>query len=434
MSKKHILMITNHGIHEWDPQPGLPDTGGQNLYVNQLSRTLADMGYRVTIANRGGYPDPRTGEPRTGIRKKDKDQKIVYLEDENDKFVRKEEMKPYIPELRECLHTYLEREGDEIDLIISHYWDGALLGLQLNKVLDNPVPHIWVPHSLGAIKKRNVPEERWADLKIDERIETEKEMIDAFDYTVATSALIRTSLSEDYGREASLFLPPCIRTERFHPRDVPGDNEIWSFLAGISSRSGQKMKEASYIIEISRTDRTKQKGLLIRAFSEVLKRSGRSDLYLILSLGERKKELYGELRDLIESLGIGEQILEIGFEVERLPWLYAVSSVYCSPSIMEGFGMSVQEAAATAVPAVGSRHIPFLTEYLSRPSDEGVAGAIVVEEQEPKAYADALTWMLEHESERKAMGKRALDITIPAFTWEESTKVLLDAIGFRDKR
>jgi hypothetical protein len=37
MSKKHILMITNHGIHEWDPQPGLPDTGGQNLYVNQLS-------------------------------------------------------------------------------------------------------------------------------------------------------------------------------------------------------------------------------------------------------------------------------------------------------------------------------------------------------------------------------------------------------------
>ena len=26
----HILQVTNHGLHEWEITPGLPDTGGQN--------------------------------------------------------------------------------------------------------------------------------------------------------------------------------------------------------------------------------------------------------------------------------------------------------------------------------------------------------------------------------------------------------------------
>ena len=54
--RPHILMVTNHGIHQWDVIPGLPDTGGQNMFVNQLSATLAWLGFRITIANRGGYP------------------------------------------------------------------------------------------------------------------------------------------------------------------------------------------------------------------------------------------------------------------------------------------------------------------------------------------------------------------------------------------
>ncbi len=26
--RKHVLMTTNHGIHQWKVIPGLPDTGG----------------------------------------------------------------------------------------------------------------------------------------------------------------------------------------------------------------------------------------------------------------------------------------------------------------------------------------------------------------------------------------------------------------------
>ncbi|MFP4617597.1 MAG: hypothetical protein ACLFMZ_02025, partial [Spirochaetaceae bacterium] len=152
--RSHILMITNHGIHQWEVVPGLPDTGGQNVYVNQLTDVLADFGFKITIVNRGGYPHPTTGEMRRGRRYKDARRRILYIEDTTREFVRKEAMKPQIPELVDFLYSTLDKEGQKTDLIVSHYWDAALLGAEFNDRLQEPLPHLWVPHSLGAIKKR----------------------------------------------------------------------------------------------------------------------------------------------------------------------------------------------------------------------------------------------------------------------------------------
>ena len=79
--RKHILMITNHGIHQWNVMPGLPDTGGQNVFVNQFSLALAKFGYKITILNRGGYPHPVTHEWQRGVDYQDRNQRIIYLED-----------------------------------------------------------------------------------------------------------------------------------------------------------------------------------------------------------------------------------------------------------------------------------------------------------------------------------------------------------------
>ena len=59
--------------------------------------------------------------------------------------------------------------------------------------------------------------------------------------------------------------------------------------------------------------------------------------------------------------------------------LYNATSVYCTPSVMEGFGMSAQEAAATARPVVASNLVPFVCEYLvGRPGDDVAAKVIFV--------------------------------------------------------
>jgi len=69
-------MITNHGIHQWQVIPGLPDTGGQNVFVNQFTEALAKLGFRITIVNRGGYSHPVTGEPQRGLCYQDENQRI----------------------------------------------------------------------------------------------------------------------------------------------------------------------------------------------------------------------------------------------------------------------------------------------------------------------------------------------------------------------
>lgn len=47
------------------------------------------------------------------------------------------------------------------------------------------------------------------------------------------------------------------------------------------------------------------------------------------------------------------------------------------------------------------------------------------------AFADALTLLLTDPARREAMGRQALNITVPYFTWEHRTRDLLEDLGVR---
>jgi len=437
---KHVLMITNHGIHQWQIIPGLPDTGGQNVFVNQFTAALAKLGFRITIANRGGYPHPVTGRPRRGLRYKDTHQRILYSEDGVGEFVRKEDMNARIPSLVRFLCAFLEAEATPVDLIISHYWDGAKIGVLYNRNREERVTHVWVPHSLGAIKKRNVPQEKWRGLRIDERIAIERALIPELDAIAATSSTISQALQEDYSyAREPLFLPPCVDTDRYHPRDISESHAIWAFLGQRSGLSSDVVSRLKIVTEISRTDTTKRKDLLIKAFARAHERV--PDTLLVLSIDESEKELARNLKGLIRDLRLRGSIAPVGYIWDRLPALYAVTDIYCSPSIMEGFGMSVQEAAATGVAVVASDRVPFATEYLlgenpreipvegtDRPLMVG-EGATVVPADSVNGFASALEMLLRENDRRESMGRRAYRITVPSFTWPSRLSAFLDELN-----
>ncbi len=445
--RKHVLMITNHGLHQWRIVPGLPDTGGQNVFVNQFTKALVERGFKVTIANRGGYPHPTTDEMRQGIRYKNKHQRIVYLEDDTKKFIRKEDMVEQIPQLVESLKTFLGNIGDWVDLIISHYWDGAKIGVEYNREKQNAIKHIWVPHSLGAIKKENVSRDKWANLRIDERIEIEKSMIDELDGIAATSSAISESLQEDYGYNGPhLFLPSCIDTDRYHPRDVAGDHEVWEFLSERTGLTEEEIQLRKIITEISRTDTTKRKNVLIKAFAQV--RGQLSDTLLIISIDDSAGELAEDLKQLISDLELDDHVAVVGYIWDLLPTVYAISDIYCTPSVMEGFGMSAQEATATKVPVVSSPRVPFVTEYLqgenvkkiwydkdkqAEPLRQG-CGSIVVPVDDVDGFAHALKLLLEDDDLRRKLGKTAYEVTIPYFSWGRVVDEFLDKIDVTAER
>lgn len=445
---KHVLMITNHGIHQWDVIPGLPDTGGQNVFVNQLTDTLERRGFKITIVNRGGYAHPVTGEIHKGLVYKNKSTRILYIEDNIKAFVPKEQMEPQLSALAEDLAGFVREEGLSADLIISHYWDGAMLGVMLNKALaaddKAAAPHVWIPHSLGSIKGRNVKPFRRQELNIDRRIEIEREIVQTVDLVADTSTAVREALLCDYRTKSAIFLPPCVQTDRFSPRNIEDNHEIWSFLSGASSLPAEEIRRCTIVSEISRTDTTKRKNILIEAFARVHKE--RPDTFLVVAVDRNEKELSDELLGMIDRAGIATHTAVIGNEWDRMPFIYAVSDVYCSPSIMEGFGMSAQEAAATGVPVVGSTLIPFVMEYLlgdvniqASYKDDSEAtrtmvqgeGAVAVRPNDEAGFAAALRMLIENKDLRKKMGRAAYQITIPYFTWDTMVDAFFETLKQR---
>lgn len=439
--RPHLLMITNHGIHQWEVIPGLPDTGGQNVFVNQMTSSLVKHGFKVTIVNRGGYLHPNTGLMRRGLDYQDEFQRILFIEDGKKEFVRKEDMHEQIPELVNFLDNFFVQEDSQIDLIISHYWDAAKIGILFNERLSEKQKHIWIPHSVGALKKRNMDPSTWPSLRIDERIDVEKEIVKQVDDIGATSSAIKNALKNDYGYETELFLPPCIDTDRFHPADLSRDQSIWGFLSQSGPLSGEEIKKRKIITEISRTDDTKRKDVLIKAFAKL--RKTMPDTALIVSIDDNKQELSQKLRKLITDLKVEDSVIAVGSVWDVLPKIYAVTDLYCTPSVMEGFGMAIQEAAASETPAVASDLVPFAVEYLLGDDVEEVSagkgvlkkgeGAIVAPHDDVDAFAKAMELVLKDDKVHRAMAKKALDITIPYFTWDNLSREFLKDIGIELK-
>ena len=441
--RRHVLMLTIHGIHQWDIVPGLPDTGGQNVFVNHLSQALVDQGFKVTTVNRGGYPHPITGKIRKGFHYKDESQRILYLEDGIKGFIRKEDMQASIPALIDFLNKNLDLDSNSVDLIISHYWDGGVAG-DLCKQRVPQIKHIWVPHSLGSIKKANISPQHWMDLRIDSRIQIETRLTQVVDGIGSTSTRIKTALKQDYGYTGPIYwLPPCVDPDRFHPRQVLESDAVWEFLSQHTQLTPPEVRACQIITEISRTDTTKRKNILIAAFAQISLRF--PDTLLVVSIDDHQRDLAHEMRTLIQDLQVGSRTVVVGSIWDLLPTLYAVTEIYCTPSIMEGFGMSAQEAAATGVPIIASDKVPFAIEYLlgenRRQIDASLTsgkplilgeGAIVVPADEVGGFAHALELLLSDEDLREEMGARAYQITIPQFTWQTVVHTFLEAIDFKN--
>jgi glycosyltransferase involved in cell wall biosynthesis len=244
----------------------------------------------------------------------------------------------------------------------------------------------------------------------------------------ATSGTIRDSFRDDYDFTGKVYwLPPCVDMDRYHPQVIHDNDPIWGLLQEELRLPLEDLKNKKIITEISRTDHTKRKDILIRAFAKAHQEE--PDSLLVVSINQEQKELAVELLNLIKDLGIQESTAVVGSIWEELPALYNITDIYCTPSIMEGFGMSAQEAAATGVPVIASDKVVFVTEYLlgeqplevdlpdGHPYSQG-EGALVVPADDVDGFAAAMVSLLQDDPLREQMGKAAHDITVPYFSYD----------------
>ena len=136
-----IAMISTHGYWSDPPPAGATDTGGQTLYVLQLSKECARTGRRVVILVRWFAPYPRVERLEPNLW-------LVRIPAGGDRFIRKEDIYPLAPELAEYATAVAARFGAQA--VMGHYADGMVVAAEVATRLGLPL--LAMPHSLALTK------------------------------------------------------------------------------------------------------------------------------------------------------------------------------------------------------------------------------------------------------------------------------------------
>lgn len=135
---------------------------------------------------------------------------------------------------------------------------------------------------------------------------------------------------------------------------------------------------------------------LLQAFSTVAQKS---DAVLLLT-GASRDQLVGtssatDLSGMVDELGLGDRVRFLGYVSEQtLGALYRHASVFCLPSLFEGFGMPVVEALGVGTPTVTTRScsLPEVSLGLAR---------YVTDPRDPAELADVLLEVLDDPDEHR---------------------------------
>jgi len=349
-SLPRIAMVSTHGYVAAQPPLGAADTGGQVVFVLELSRKLAQLGYEVDIWTRQFEDQPELEPVAEQVR-------IIRVPCGGKQFIPKEYLNQKMLQWVENALRFIKKHGLKYEFIDSHYWDAGVAGQYLSEALD--VPHVHTPHSLGIWKKRQMETDYSGDTakfekqyNFTERIRTERRLYADADLVVATTPQQLDLLRRDYEAPADncRMIPPGYDDNRFFP-------------VGEGSRGAIRQRlgfSGKVVMAIGRLARNKGYDLLIQGFSVLASRE--PDAVLHLAIGgttptELEETILGELKQLVAQLKLQEKV-HFGTFIpdEELADYYRAADLFVLSSRYEPFGMTAVEAMASGTPTLVTVH------------------------------------------------------------------------------
>lgn len=279
--------------------------------------------------------------------------------------------------------------------------------------------HVWTPHSLSVIKERNFKDksnEINRKLKFRERRSHERMLCNFTPAFGATSYEIAECLITNYGvpAEELVFFPPGVDIKLFRTYSQEELEPLYTYLQKETGLSIQKIRSATVLFEASRMDSTKRKDVLLNAFAKALDNIDQ-DCILFIGGGPENDEYKSLLKILEDTSILKDKAFLLGFiPDEFLPKLFGSCDIYLTASEMEGFGMSVAQAAVAGKPIVSSDMIPFTNFFISEEAIVAPAGDV-------DAFADGIYYFATHKEEREERGLKAKEKALE-MQWESLAK------------
>ena len=345
-----IAMISTHGYVAANPRLGAADTGGQVVYVLELSKKLALLGYQVDIWT-------RRFDDQLGIERVSDRVRILRMPCGGNEFIPKEYLCDHLAEWNEHALRFIQQFNLTYRFINSHYWDAGLAAQPLSAALN--VPHVHTPHSLGLWKQRQMMTDfvgHASDFgrryNFDRRIREERRLYSDCQLVIATTPPQLDLIVTDYEIPAGKvrMVPPGYDDHRFFP---VGENS----RKAIRERLGFKGK---VILAVGRLARNKGYDLLIDAFRLVAIRHEDAELHLAVG-GEganaNEQAILSELKERATQSGYPARIHFGSFiSDDDLPDYYRAADMFVLSSRYEPFGMTAIEAMASGTPTVVTVH------------------------------------------------------------------------------
>jgi len=381
---------------------GGKDTGGMNVYVHQLTRTLGKLGVRVDVFTRSQDEHVPHVLHDLGYHNR-----VVHIPSGPEVPLPKAELERYIPKFVNGIQSFAELKNIKYDLIHSHYWMSGIAAIELSEIWN--IPFINMFHTLGHMKNRIARSQN--EVEGEYRIQGEKRVISKATKIIAATLAEKSQLEFLYNAPSSKIavIPPGVDTRHFYP--IPKDEA--KEVVGIPD-------DSHLILYVGRIEPLKGIDNLIQAISLIQKKG---DLKccphnLVIIGGEpnaKPEEMNAEmarLQDLVEDLDIENFVIFLGKQDQHmLPYYYSSAEVVVMPSHYESFGMVALEAMACGTPVVASQ-VGGLA-FLIRDGETG----FVVPGNDIEGLSDRLIDLIKDKNLRKKLGTKSTEYA-QLYSWE----------------
>jgi glycosyltransferase involved in cell wall biosynthesis len=334
---KHIALISEHatplGIF------GGVDSGGQNVYVGQLAKHLAAIGYSVDVfTRRDNQQLPDLVEWQHGVR-------VIHVPAGPPCSVPKEELLPYMEQFTAFMLDWC-RHHSAYDLIHANFWMSALVAAELKQAIG--IPFVVTFHALGRVRRLHQGK---ADQFPDERFTIEDRIVQDADHIIAECPQDREDLLRLYHADPSrISIIPC----GFDPTEFWAINKTRARLTlGVSP-------DEHLILQLGRMVPRKGVDNVIRGFAHLLQTHSLPARLLIVG-GESDSpdpELtpeIGRLQAIAQDLGVASHVTFVGRKGrEVLKYYYSAADAFVTTPWYEPFGITPIEAMACGTPVIGA--------------------------------------------------------------------------------
>lgn len=326
---------------------GEPDSGGQCIYEFELASSLSRIkNTHVKIFCRQNYRRPDYEEVNPQF-------EIFRINCGPEKFVRKEEIEPYLKEFsaKVALKLKLFRKSKEL-VFHGHYWDGAK-SLPFMKKLFPRAVCFWTPHSLGVLKRLN-----FSDIKGEIKYNFLSRVLwESYAGLICDKIIVSTY--EEKQVMTDYYLLPASRIEIVTPGVT---------LSKFKVLSQEKMRikynlprEGKILLCLGRITESKGYHHAIHAL-KLLKKKYKEPVLLLICGGSNNNDVSSEesqyksyLKKYAEKLKVADFVIfHPAVPHDKVHEIYSAADILLVTAENEPFGFTVLEAMAMKIPLVSN--------------------------------------------------------------------------------